>query len=458
MPFHDAAAHLDAIFRAGLQRVDPYRMILDHVRLEDGRLIVDMETERHAIDLAPYARIFILGTGKATAPMARAFEAILGERITKGLIVVKYGHTAPLERVAVMESAHPVPDERGVAGARALLDLAHEADAATLVITLVSGGGSALVPAPIRYTLDGQETVLTLEDKQGVTRALLRCGANINEINCIRKHLSGLKGGRLLQHIAPARSVNFILSDVIGDDLSSIASGLTAPDPTTFADALGIIEKYGIAGEISEAVLATLQRGLEGRIPETLKKDAAEAALTTNILLGTNTTALAAAGEMAESLGYNLVCLTSRITGDAGEVARMLAAVAADTATAEMLARKPCCILSGGEPVVHVTGSGKGGRNQEMALVFLAEIEKRPDLFGDVAFLAASTDGNDGPTDAAGAFASLAVLAEAAQAGLSLRAFLRDNDSYHFFDAIGRLYKTGPTNTNVCDLHIILVR
>ena len=274
--------------------------------------------------------------------------------------------------------------------------------------------------------------LLTLEDKQSVTRALLRCGATINEINCIRKHLSGLKGGRFLQHIAPARSVNFILSDVIGDDLSSIASGLTAPDPMTFGDALGIIEKYKIAGEISEPVLATLRRGHEGRIPETLKHDAPEAALTTNILIGTNATALAAAGEMAESLGYALVCLTSRITGDAGEVAKM----AGRRGGGHGHGRD-----AGQEAVLHPVGrrthrscQGHGqGRSQpgDGPRLFDRDRKNGPTSSATWRFWPRPRTATTDPRTRRGAFASLDVLAEAARAGVSTRAFLRNNDSYH---------------------------
>lgn len=457
MWFSDAVRDLDAIFRAGLQRVDPYRMIEDHVSLEGARLVVRMEDERFDVDLDPFERIVILGTGKATAPMAKVFEIILGDRLSGGLIVVKYGHTAELEKVQTIESGHPVPDENGVQGAQRILELAEEADEKTLVITLISGGGSALLPSPMSYEADGQEVRLSLADKQQTTKALLRCGADITEINCIRKHLSGLKGGRLLKHIAPAKSLNFILSDVVGDDLSSIASGMTTPDPTTYADALGIIEKYGIEAQVPAVVLDTLRLGMNGKIEETLKEGAEAAGLSTNILIGTNLRAMAAAGEKARDLGYNLVSLTSRVTGEAKEVAKFLSAVAVDASASELLAKKPACVISGGEPVVRLQGEGKGGRNQEMALAFLLEIMKTPGLFENVAFLAASTDGNDGPTDAAGAFAAVEVLVKAQDAGLSPEAFLRENDSYHFFERIGCLYKTGPTNTNVCDLHVMLI-
>lgn len=449
---------LDAIFHAALERVDPYRMILDHVRMEKSRLVVRMDDGEFGVELNDYKRILVLGAGKATAPMAKAFEEILGPRLSGGLIVVKYGHGLPLERVQVIESGHPVPDENGVRGAQALKDLALSADAETLVLTLISGGGSALLPAPMAYECEGQARRLTLADKQDVTRALLRCGASINEINCIRKHLSDLKGGRLLQHIAPAANLSFILSDVVGDDLSSIASGMTSPDPTSYADALAIFEKYGLALDEFPRAAEVLRLGAQGLIEETLQPDSPDGRAAVNILLGTNRQAMAAAREKAVQLGYNVVSLTSRVTGEAGEIARLHAAVAADVATAELLVAKPACVLSGGEPVVTLQGSGKGGRNQEMALTFLREIERQPGLYRGVSYLAASTDGNDGPTDAAGAFASLELLDNAKTAGLSIEEYLRNNDSYHFFEKIDGLYKTGPTNTNVCDLHITLVR
>ncbi len=453
-----ALSHLDVIFRAGLARVEPFRMLAEHVSLEGSCLVVLLEDQRLELDLTPFQRILVLGAGKAAAPMARALESILGERIDQGCIVVKYGHTAPLRRIRMLEAGHPVPDDNGVAAAAALLRLAEEADARTLVITLISGGGSALLPAPLEYELRGCTVRLSLADKQRTTRALLRCGAEIAEINCIRKHLSALKGGRLLQRLAPARSLSFILSDVVGDDLSSIASGLTSSDQSTYADALAVVEKYDIAAELPARVLETLREGAQGLILETLAPGDPAEALCTNVLLGNNARALAAAGDKARELGYNVLCLTSRITGEAREVAKVLAAVAADLACSGFPVAKPACVISGGEPTVTLRGAGTGGRNQELALAFLAAMEQRPDTFQGVSFLAASTDGNDGPTDAAGAFASLDILGRAKEAGLSLREYLRQNDANHFFDAVNGLYKTAPTNTNVCDLHIMLVR
>jgi glycerate 2-kinase len=448
---------LTQVFDAALARVNPYQMMRDHIRLDNEILTIRFEDTTHTVDLKNFHTIVVLGAGKATAPMARALEEILGERINRGAIVVKYGHGEPLRYIQVIEAAHPQPDEAGVQGAARLLELAGSADAHTLVITLLSGGGSALLPAPLHATVDGEPIQLSLRDKQDVTQALLRCGADITEINCIRKHLSAIKGGRLLQKIAPATAISFILSDVIGDDLSSIASGPTAADPTTYGDALAIIDRYAIRSHLPAAVLTVLEAGARGAITETPGATDPIFSGTTTLLIGTNRVALAAAREQAQALGYPCQTLTARISGEAREVAKFLAAIAMDARQSGLLAGAPCCILAGGEPVVTLQGDGKGGRNQEMALAFLAEIKRSPHLFENVCFLAASTDGNDGPTDAAGAFADLEMLDRAEQADLSPADYLAANDSYYFFTAINGLLKTGPTNTNVCDLQMILI-
>ena len=446
----DQLADLAAIFQAGLARVDPYRMLLDHVRLERDRLVVEFDGERHEAPLAAIRRIMVLGAGKASARMAKALEDILGERIDSGLVVVKYGHGEDLRRIEVAESGHPTPDANGLAAARRLAALARSAQADTLILNLVSGGGSALLPLPC----DG----VSLADKQAMTGVLLASGADIREINCIRKHVSALKGGRLLRLMAPARSLNFILSDVVGDRLDSIASGLTCPDAGTFADALAIIDKYGIAAKAPPAILAALTAGAEGSLDESLKPGDPAVALATNILIGTNQAAVLAATAKARSLGYHTAALTASLTGEAREVAKALFGIASDVARSGMLVAKPACVVAGGETTVTLKGGGKGGRNQEMALAFLAELAREADGGAGIHFLSASTDGSDGPTDAAGAFASAQVVAEARAAGLSIPASLAANDSYTFFAAIGRLLKTGPTMTNVCDLQIIVVQ
>lgn len=448
---------LEAIFQAGLRRVDPHRMLIDHVRLDGSVLSVDLGDGGQHFDLAPYKKIYLIGAGKATAPMARAMEIILGDRLDGGIICVKYGHTEKLQKVETIEAAHPVPDENGQKGAQKILALAESGDEQTLFISLISGGGSALLTLPWDGSSNLEGTSLSLEDKQQTTQQLLACGADIEEINCIRKHLSMIKGGRLVERMAPARSINFILSDVVGDTLSSIASGVTCGDPTTYADAQSILRKYEIEDRIPAVVRDLLERGNSGEIPETLKPGDPALDLTANVLIGTNLQALEAAAEEGERRGYRVIRLTSRIVGEAKEVATTLAAIAIDCADRATIAEPPVCILSGGEPVVRLKGHGKGGRNQEMALAYLIEIKRYKELCGSLSFLAASTDGNDGPTDAAGAFADLALLEAAAAAGLDPSVYLMDNDSYHFFEQCDGLLKTGPTNTNVCDLHISLI-
>jgi len=457
MAFLQRKQHLSAIFQAALRRVDPYQMLMDHVRLEGSLLTVDLDGAITRCDLSAFRRILVIGAGKATAPMALAIEHILGDYIDDGIISVKYGHTETLEKVRIIEAGHPVPDENGMRAAAQMLGLARQADDKTLFISLISGGGSALLPLPASCTTSAGEIVLTLDDKQKTTAQLLACGADIEEINCIRKHLSMIKGGGLVAAMAPARSINFILSDVVGDNLSSIASGATCADPTTFDDALDILRKYAILESVPAPVRQVLEHGARGDIPETLKEGCSELALTTNLLIGTNMQALEAARVEAEKRGYRVVQLTSRIVGEAREVAKVLAAVAFDSAALGTIGSPPLCVMSGGEPVVQLKGSGKGGRNQEMALAYLIEMARSKELCGSLTFLAASTDGNDGPTDAAGAFADLELLERARQLGLNLAGYLQENDSYHFFEKCDGLLKTGPTNTNVCDLHISLL-
>lgn len=449
--------HLRQMFMAALDRVDPYKMIVNHVRLDGTRLIVSFESERHEVDLDDYDRILVLGAGKASARMGKALEEILQGRISKGLISVKYGHAEPLRHIEVIESGHPTPDEQGVGAAQRIADLVRGVDEKTLILNLVSGGGSALLPCPL--VLDNPETPvrLTLEDKQNMTKALLACGADIREINCIRKHISGVKGGRLLRLMQPARSLNFILSDVVGDRLDTIASGLTSADESTFEEAMAIIEKYQLYDKAPPSVMRALTLGAQGKIEETPKPGDPATMRATNILIGSNQAALLAACDTARSLGYNTSALTCALTGESREAAKFLWGIAKDVRKSEMLVRKPACIIAGGETVVTLMGSGKGGRNQEMALAFLSELARDELRGANIFFLSASTDGTDGPTDAAGAFVSAELVEMAREAGLSITTALKNNDSYHFFDRIGHLLKTGPTMTNVCDLHMIIV-
>jgi glycerate 2-kinase len=454
---HPHFEQLSEIFRAGVKRVDPYDLVTGTVSLEGSSLRVKTEDINQSFDLEKTERLVVIGTGKATARMALAMEHILGSRISDGIIVVKYGHTELLETIRCIEAGHPIPDENGVKGAGEILALAEKITEKTLVFTLISGGGSALMPYPCKHRMKNRDINFTLKEKQSVTRRLLECGATINEINCIRKHLSGIKGGNLAKAIYPATSVNLILSDVVGDSLDVIASGPTVPDPTGYDDVMSIIDKYGLADKMPQKMMDLVRLGMGGALPETPKPGDPIFNNSTNVLIGTNYLSLKAAAARADSLGYTSVILSSQIIGEAREVAKVLYGIGKDAKKHNLLGSGNLCIIAGGETTVTIRGKGKGGRNQELALALLAEMESSPAEADGIYFLSASTDGNDGPTDAAGAFASPEVLKLAIRAGCRINDYLKDNNAYVFFDRIGQLLKTGPTNTNVCDLQIMLI-
>ena len=429
------------IFQAGLVAVAPGAAIKKYVQRRDEKLLVD----GREYDLSGYSQIFVIGAGKAGASMAAAVEEILGKRITRGIISVKYGHLEDLAVIKIQEAGHPVPDENGLKGARAMYDLAVSADEKTLVLCLISGGGSALLPLPVDD--------VTLEDKQETTRILLSCGATIHEINAIRKHLSAIKGGGLARAVYPATIITLILSDVVGDDLDSIASGPCVPDSMTFADCQALFAKYSIESDIPAGVRAYIARGAAGEAPETPKADDKIFSRTQNVIVGNNFNALVKAKEKAEDLGYNTLLLSSRIEGETRDVASNHMAIATEIELHGLPLAKPACILTGGETTVKLKGSGKGGRNQEFVLAAAMKMKG----LGHTVVLSAGTDGNDGPTDAAGALADSTTLGRAEERGLDPGKYLENNDSYHFFEQLNDLYKTGPTNTNVMDIRIVLV-
>lgn len=429
------------IFQTGLKAVAPGTAIKRCCSLEGRNFMVNGKE----YNLDSFNAILVLGTGKAGASMAKTIEEILGDNLSGGLITVKYGHLEKLSRIELIEAGHPVPDQQGYDGAQAILKLASEADEKTLVICLISGGGSALLPLPVPG--------LTLSDKQQTTQVLLDCGATIHEINTIRKHLSAIKGGGLARAVYPATLITMILSDVVGDDLDSIASGPCVPDPKTFSDCLAILDKYSIQEKIPASVLHHIKDGTAGKVSETPKIGDKIFSKTDNIIIGRNFDALITAKKRAEELGYNSLILSSMIEGDTTETAAIHMAIARETALHDEPVKKPACILSGGETTVVIKGDGKGGRNQELALAAALRMEK----ISDAVVLCAGTDGTDGPTDAAGAIADSSTLERAQAIGMDPLAYLENNDSYHFFNSLGDLYKTGPTNTNVMDLRIILV-
>ncbi|MES3039201.1 MAG: DUF4147 domain-containing protein [Bdellovibrionota bacterium] len=399
---HDDA---EAIFRAGLARVDSRHMLGQTVLLKGETLVVKAGgSTSHEFDLHGFKRVLVFAVGKAAPRMALGIHDVLGDRIAEALVITKYGHSENLPpRFIQLEASHPIPDEQSVLAARKLCSFCESAGAEDLVIGLISGGASALAALPI----DG----ITLSEKQARTAALLSSGAPIQEINRVRKSLSKIKGGKLVHLIQPGTSLNLILSDVIGDDLHVIASGLTVPE-----------------GGTSSRLLH-------------------------NVVIGSNTQALLAAKARAEGLGYEVKVLSTALVGEAKEAAAQFFSILQES---RVECKKPLCVIAGGETTVTLRGDGRGGRNQEMALAFLERLARNDDIDIDAVFLAASTDGTDGPTDAAGAFASCDVLARAQSQGLIANAYLERNDSYGFFEKTKGLFKTGPTGTNVCDLQILL--
>ena len=430
-----------AIFQAGVKAVDPAQAIKNHLKLEENRLIVGEKTT----DLSGFDRISVIGAGKASAAMARAMEKILDERLNSGLVITKHNHSLPLDKVQVIEAGHPLPDEAGFQGARQIIQFLEPMDEKDLVFFLISGGGSALLPFPVEG--------LTLEDKQNVTKILLEVGANIHEINTLRKHLSRVKGGRLAKVAYPATLISLILSDVIGDDLDSIASGPTVPDHSTFADCMDILDKYQITYQLPSVVVDILKKGTHGEIEDTPKAGDPAFERTKNLIIGSNILAVKAAAEKAGELGYNPLILSTFIEGETKDVARAHAAIAKEILNSGNPIKRPACVISGGETTVTIRGKGKGGRNQEFSLAAAIEIDG---VEGTV-ILSAGTDGTDGPTDAAGAVADGRTVSRARNLGLNPDDYLRDNDSYHFFEALNDLIITGPTYTNVMDLRLVLI-
>lgn len=432
---------IDTIFRAGLGAVEPKAAIKRCCRLHGELLEVGGKT----YNLQSFQRIVVLGAGKAGASMAAAMEELLGERISEGLVVVKYDHVAPLRKIKLIEAAHPVPDEAGLQGAAELLQLAESCDATCLVISLISGGGSALLAAPAEG--------IAFHEKQQLTQVLLDCGATIHEMNTIRKHLSKVKGGGLAKTVFPATLVNLVLSDVVGDDLDSIASGPCVADSTTFDDCRHILEKYAISDKVPGNILEFIEAGCRGEVPETPKAGVEIFEKASNVIIGCNYDALLAAKQRGEALGYNTLLLSSMIEGETRDVAALHMAIAKEIVSHAQPLAQPACILSGGETTVTIKGGGKGGRSQEFVLACLSHLPR----VEDIVVLCAGTDGTDGPTDAAGAMVDSTTRKRAEEGGLAPNKYLANNDSYNFFAPLGDLYKTGPTNTNVMDLRIILI-
>jgi len=425
---------LVTIFRAALAAVDPLHLVARHLVREGSEVSV------HAAGGAAVWRspTLIVGAGKAAACMAKACEEILGVENVRGHVVVADGCRSETQSITVAEAGHPLPDKRGAQATRRIVHLV-KSPRARAVLCLVSGGASSLLVQP--------RPPLRLADKLRTTQLLLDCGADISEINCVRKHLSTVKGGGLAR-LAAGQLTGLLISDVVGDDPATIGSGPTAPDTTTFADAWSVLERYDLTKHVPVRVAQLLRDGMHGRAAETMKPDSPEAGRCYNVVIGSNRTALEAAARAARGAGWHVVLEAQALTGNTTAAARRFGARLRELAQL----RRPLALLAGGETTVRVRGRGRGGRNQEFALALVHEVAGAP-----VAVLSAGTDGVDGPTDAAGAFVDGTTLERVRTHDLNAEAALANNDSYTFFAQLGDLYRCGPTGTNVMDLKIALV-
>lgn len=434
----DQVERVSRIVDAALQAADPRAAVVRAL----GRCGEWQEASGNILDLNSGRRVRVMGVGKAALAMAQGLIDCLGDRISDGILITK--HTSPQpalpECFRVLPGGHPVPTQDSVNSTQALIEFLREGQAGDIVFCLISGGGSALMTFP--------HPGVTLADLQELTRLLLACGANITEMNTLRKHLDQVKGGGLARLASPARVVTLILSDVVGSPLDVIASGPTVADPTSYADAIAVIHKYQLMDRVPAAIRQTLQQGLAGKLPETVKPGDPVLSQVTNCLIASNAQAAQAAMEQAQREGFHALLLTTFLQGEAAQAGGFLAGILRQAATTGQPAPRPACLIAGGETTVTVRGQGLGGRNQELAMGAAALL----DGLEQVALLTLATDGEDGPTDAAGAVVTGNTLAQARSLGLDSAAFLQNNDAYHFFSALGGLLKTGPTGTNVNDL------
>ncbi|NOY64337.1 MAG: glycerate kinase [Nitrospirae bacterium] len=426
---------LKKLFCSAVAAVDPYNSVIKR-----GQSLLQEYIK------GGFKRVFVLAFGKASCPMTKAIEEVFGERVTAGVIITKYGHSEGYsfsERFRLYEAGHPVPDQKGLEATRDALEMLTDLTEDDLVIVLISGGGSALFISPVEG--------ITLEDKMETTDILLRAGADIFELNTVRKRLSRVKGGKLAQLLYPARVKSFILSDVLGDRLDIIASGPTVKDPTTFEEAVHVLKKYNLLDRVPENVRQYLLSGSKKELQEFRPGSEEVFRRVENVIIGSNRIALKAALNAAEGLGLSSEIIDSNIQGEARVIGTRLAELA--LRKKEGASNRPLCLISGGETTVTVKGTGKGGRNTELALSFALQIQGHD----GITLLSAGTDGTDGPTDAAGAIVDGKTIERGLSRGLDPLEYLENNDSYSFLEKTGDLFITGPTGTNVMDIQIIII-
>ncbi|MBI4765858.1 MAG: glycerate kinase [Deltaproteobacteria bacterium] len=435
------------IFKTALFQVDAFQAVLENLSLKGN--ILRIKTGSDSLkewDLSRFKKIQVLGAGKSAAPMAAAAEVILKDRLGDGLIITKYGHGGRLSKIKIIEAGHPLPDQAGCRGTRQIVTRLQASGSGDLILFLTSGGCSALFTSP--------PPSISLKEKQKTISLLLKAGAPIQDLNTVRKHLSLVKGGRSARFAYPATVINLVLSDVIGDPLDIIGSGPFFPDSSSFQNALDVLWKYRLIKKVPTAISAFLKRGVRGLFEDTPQPGEICFKKVTHRIIANNRIALDAAAQTARKLGFKTFILSSQIQGEARELAKFYGALARERVQPHTLSKNPVCLLAGGEPTVTVTGPGKGGRNTELALATAIELNG----LGKISFLSAGTDGTDGPTDAAGAVVDGRTCTRAFHKGIAPEDHLQNNDSYSFFKKAGGLLMTGPTGTNVMDLHILLVR
>ncbi len=435
-------AKVTRILSAALEAVDPRQAIKNHMVRQGELLIID----QFGYDLSQINKIHVVAFGKASIPMIVSVKEVLGSYFDSGIVITKSkpNITEDLDSsISIYQSSHPIPDQNSINCATEVVKQLSKTTTADLVIFLISGGGSALLTLPAGN--------ITINDIQSITQSLLRVGATINEINCIRKHLSLVKGGGLVRFAAPSNIVSLILSDVIHDPLDVIASGPTIPDKTTFSEAREILSTYSLEKDTPKAILNRFDEGILGHIAETPKKDDPLFERVNNIIIGNNYQAAFAAKQQASQEGFNTLLLSTFLQGEAHSLGRFLASIAYQLSASEEPINRPACIIAGGETTVTISGDGLGGRNLEVALSAVEDLSE----LQNVMLVTLATDGEDGPTDAAGAVVTENTLKRAKTRGMDPKDILTRNDSYHFFNPLGDLLKPGVTETNVCDLNFI---
>jgi glycerate 2-kinase len=437
---HNQGENVTRVLAAALNAVDPYEAV-NHYFHFDGKKI---EVKNKVYDLDDFNRIYLVGAGKASIPMAEAVIELLGARISSGCLITKQGYTQSIaslpECIHVIEASHPIPDTQGVQGTKEIIRITENALPEDLIICVISGGGSALLSAPMPG--------IKLDDIQLLTSQLLACSATIDEINTIRKHIDLVKGGGLVANSGSANWITLILSDVIGDPLDRIASGPTVPDVSTFQDAIEILNAHNLIDRAPQSIIAFLQRRIKGEISETIKTSHRKFELVNNLIIGNNMLAAKQALDTAQKIGFDTMLLTTFLQGEASQAGKFIASIAQEINRSNQPLHRPACLIAGGETTVTLRGKGLGGRNQELALGGVEAVSGLENIM----LITLATDGGDGPTEAAGAVVTGYTFERSQILGMHPRDYLMNNDSYHFFEALDDLLVPGPTFTNVGDL------